>query len=317
VSATLGGVRISGEWNLGTIRPFPNVTRTAQVRKGALKIHLVHIDPPQFQHGAVFDELITLYGGILGDLGHEVDLSKNRLAADRLNVVFGWHFLPQPPPAGRFRYVVCQTEILGFDAGWYCNREAHFHSTGLPVLRNAAQIWDYSPDNIGFLSGFGLTPRYIPLGYHPSLTRIRHREVKDIDVLFYGSTSQRRFEVVKRLERLCHTKGLFGAYGEARDEWIGRSRLVLNIHYHENAPIMEQVRVSYLLANRSFVVSESCSANPYAAAVVEYPYPELIEGVMDWLGKDEEREAIAAHGLDVLMGLDMPARVAAALDELA
>jgi hypothetical protein len=282
-----------------------------------LKINLALIEPPQFHHGAVFDELVSLYRGVLTDLGHEVALAKNRFAPDRLNIVIGWHFLPQPPPAERFRYVICQTEILGFDAGWYGNRESHFHAAALPVLRGAAQIWDYSVENIEFLSRFGLAARHVPLGYHATLERIRHRAVKDVDVLFYGSTSPRRFEIVKRLESMCRTKGLFGVYGEARDEWIGRSRLVLNMHFHDNAAMMEQVRLSYLLANRCFVLTESCTSNPYVGAVVEYPYAALVEAVLDWLDKDEQRQTIAARGPEVLRSLDMPGHIEAALDELA
>jgi hypothetical protein len=45
-------------------------------------------------------------------------------------------------------------------------------------------------------------------------------------------------------------------YGQARDALVARARIQLNVHYYE-AKVFEVVRVSYLLANGRFVVSET------------------------------------------------------------
>ena len=50
-------------------------------------------------------------------------------------------------------------------------------------------------------------------------------------------------------------KILFGVYGNERDVWIGRSKLVLNHHFY-NSEIFEIVRVFYLMTNSIAVVAE-------------------------------------------------------------
>jgi len=59
---------------------------------------------------------------------------------------------------------------------------------------------------------------------------------------------------------LCHsgliTVFVCGLYGRARDELIGRSKIVVNINLYEQCKIFEIVRVSYLLANRKAVVAD-------------------------------------------------------------
>ena len=47
---------------------------------------------------------------------------------------------------------------------------------------------------------------------------------------------------------LIWLRTLFGDYGEVRDRWIARSRVVLNIHFYD-IKVAEQVRLSYLLNN--------------------------------------------------------------------
>ena len=51
---------------------------------------------------------------------------------------------------------------------------------------------------------------------------------------------------------------LFGSYGKSRDEFIGRAKLLLNMHLYE-AKILEVVRISYYLANKCAVLSEFSS----------------------------------------------------------
>ena len=98
-------------------------------------------------------------------------------------------------------------------------------------------------------------PTYVPIGYVPELTRIAPAP-EDIDVLFYGALSERRYAVLRDLhDRGLRVKWLLGAFGASRDAWIARSKIVINVHYWE-AKIFEIARVSYLLANRRAVVSE-------------------------------------------------------------
>jgi hypothetical protein len=82
-------------------------------------------------------------------------------------------------------------------------------------------------------------------------------------------------------------KTLFGVYGKERDEYIGRSKILLNIHYYTTM-IFEAVRVSYLLNNRCCVVSEESSVYPYAGVNIPLvAYDSLAEKCLDILDKGE------------------------------
>jgi len=94
------------------------------------------------------------------------------------------------------------------------------------------------------------------IGYVPELTRIAPAE-KTIDVLFVGSINERRGRILRQLARSgARVEARFNVYGKIRDDLIARSKLVLNVHYPESR-VLENVRVSYLLANRKCVDSET------------------------------------------------------------
>ncbi len=74
-------------------------------------------------------------------------------------------------------------------------------------------------------------PTYVPIGYVRELTRIAPAP-EDIDVLFYGALSERRYAVLRDLhDRGLRVKWLSGALGASHDAWIAGSKIVLNIHY--------------------------------------------------------------------------------------
>jgi hypothetical protein len=283
-----------------------------------MNISLALFEPPHFKHAAVFDDVIELYRAVLVDLGHQVALQKNRLSRDRLNIVFAYQFLPYAPALAQFRYVVCQLEVLGEGAGWYSNRKESFRTAGRPVLQTASAVWDYSLENLAVLESWGIRGHHIPLGYHQVLERVPPRRAADIDVLFYGSMSPvRRQGLMAELQRRCRAKWVFGVYGRERDELIARSRIALNVHVDDHSRVLEQVRVSYLLNNGSFVLSESCASNPYSGGLVELPYPQLAEGAEEWLSREDERKTIAARGVELLKAQNMRGRIQAALAEIA
>jgi hypothetical protein len=99
------------------------------------------------------------------------------------------------------------------------------------------------------------------------------------------------------LNQLCKLIALFGVYGDERDQWIARSKIVLNMHYSDRQ-IIEQSRISYLLNNQRFVVSEDSSVNPYGQAIVTAPYNRLVDTCCDWLKKPKERDEMALVGYE-------------------
>jgi hypothetical protein len=118
-------------------------------------------------------------------------------------------------------------------------------------------VWDYSLANIAALGELGVADvKHCAIGYHETLRRIRPGK-PDIDVLFIGSLNDRRKAVLNELAGAgLKVRWGFDVYGEERDRLLSRARVVLNMHMYD-ARVFEVVRVSYLLANRLCVVSET------------------------------------------------------------
>lgn len=182
-------------------------------------------------------------------LGERVHLGENEFLHDATNIIVGAHLLDAPVagtlPAGT---IVFNTEALDQGA----------HADALRPFVARFHVWDYDRRNIERLRALGnRTVDVIAPGYVPEMTTVVHREVKDIDVLFYGQLSAHRRDILAAIEhRGFRVVWLHDVYGTARDPWLARARLVLNLHYRPGAPL-ELGRVVHLLANRCAVVAES------------------------------------------------------------
>jgi hypothetical protein len=250
--------------------------------------NVVLVQPPGYVHAMCFVEIGRLLVESLRTLGYASELRVNRFDAKATNVVLGYHLIPTASVVPPCRLVMYQLEQLSDREGW-------FRANHLAVLRRAAAVWDYSEENIAFLRPKGIEDvRWLPIGFHEALATIPTQE-SDVDVLFYGSVNPRRAKVLEDLARDCSVKSLFGVYGDERDAWIARSKIVLNIHYYE-AQILEQARLSYLVNNGRFVVSEQSKLNPFGEGIVTAPYERLAETCRVWLERPAQREEIARTG---------------------
>lgn len=221
-------------------------------------------------------------------LGVPCRFQANQLEPDAINVLLGYHRINSRSAIPSEPFVVYQLEQLS-------EREGAFRPIHLEVFHRAQAVWDYSKENIEFLKAKGVgNVRHLPIGYHPALETIEHREPEH-DVLFYGSINERRRHVLERLAQACKVKTLFGVYGAQRDRYVARSKIVLNIHFYE-AQVMEQVRLSYLLNNRCFVVSESSPVNPFGESIVTAAWEDLVPCVLDWLARPDDRQHTAERG---------------------
>jgi hypothetical protein len=279
-------------------------------------VNVVHI--VLNEHGGIFSELIQLITDSIESCGVATRRARNTAAGDGLNLFVGATVFLTPPNFQSIRqagpYVVFQVEALGQADGFVAR-----HPDYLDFLRGAAQVWDYSESNVRFLRDHGCQRvHYIPIGYSPRLERIPRDAAKSVDVVFYGAITPRRRAVLENLHRRgASVRALFGVYGAARDREIGRARIVLNIHQFELAQL-EQVRLSYLLNNRCFVVSETADCNPYGEGVVFCPYDDLAACCESYLqaGMDLERDRVAGIGQERLKSFAMAASVQAALAAL-
>jgi hypothetical protein len=237
---------------------------------------LTVVEPPGYPHIGALAELVNLVAHGLHDLtGNQPPINVNVATQGRDVIMFGAHLL-EPARWAEARkglapgekIIVYNTEQVDPAVPWMS--AGYFQILGDPKV----VVWDYSTHNVAVLRSLGIEARHVPIGYHRAMTRIKSlmsRDV-DIDVLFYGSMNERRQKVITQMgEAGLAVDAVFGVYGAERDALIARSKVVLNMHYYE-ANIFEEVRVSYLLSNRCFVLAEVNDLD-------DLPDPELAQGL--------------------------------------
>ena len=270
------------------------------------------VTPFNYPHSAAFDEVaLTLQYGLQA-LGHDAVVSTRLDNRKRRHLVLGANLLQKYPAPVPDDAVFYNLEQISPDSAWF--------KAGLIDVLRTRPCWDYSRANAAALAHAGADVRAVlPLGYAPALTRIAPAE-EDIDVLFYGSLNERRAVVLRELTRRgLRVKHLFGVYGTERDAWIARARIVLNMHYFE-AKVFEAVRVTYLLANRRFVVSErgcdSAEEANYADGVAFSAYDDLADTCDRFLAQPHERRRVADAGFDLMQHRPIETLLAPALASL-
>jgi hypothetical protein len=215
--------------------------------------NLMHCTLPPPAHGtAGYQEVIETVAWGLRKLGHEVRHSVNQADPDATNILFGAQILPieqlQILPKNSIIYNFEQMRNLAIEQ---IRPEIHF------IAQNF-QIWEYSADNLEAWARLGATTnvKVVPVAYAPILTRILKPAVEDIDVLIYGGIGEKRLNAFNALSHAGLKVVFFsGFFGEIRDAFIARSKLVLNVNLYDQSRMFEIVRVSYLLANKKAVLS--------------------------------------------------------------
>lgn len=242
------------------------------------------IVPRGYVHAECFVETALLFRHTLLSMGYDCDLTLNELSKSRINIILGVNLLGPDASFEGYNVILFQLEQLSETEGWFTPQKGE-------MLARSDAVWDYSLENVSFLKERGIAATYVPLGFHSDLQTIYDDQNKDIDVLFFGSMNDRRSKILSMLrERGYHVKELFGVYGKIRDSYISRSKIVLNIHYY-STNIFEAVRLSYLLNNSVFVITESSPFYPWKGVPLpSVPYNELVAACAYWLENDVERE---------------------------
>lgn len=198
--------------------------------------------------------------------------------------------------------------------------------------QNTFKIWDYSEANIAALKTIGVdNVSLCPIGYvsdkydhlfRPKRQRVNRllAEEEDIDVLFYGSIVGRRREVLDALETSgLKAKCLSGIYGEERDYWISRSKVVLNLHFYPNG-VFEIFRVSHLVENKRCVVTEAggCDAGleDLASRICTYvPREDIVDACWKLVANARMRREQAERAFDEFSKINFVENVRKALEE--
>lgn len=261
------------------------------------RFNICLVKPDNYIHSYAFLELGELLYFSLQELGHEVSFGFNNMEPSATNILIGCHlldpsFIAQIPAST----IILNTEQVYGETDW-----------NKPIFAWAKhfQIWDYSPKNITKFNQLGIDRvKLFKIGFQKELARLDSSASKEIDVLFYGSVNERRKVILDGLEaKGLKVKALFGIYGKDRDEWIERSKVVLNHHYYESQ-IFEIVRVFYLLTNSVAVVgevNEATSIDPiYQDGICAARYEDLIENCVELVHNQQLRDQTQLKALQAI-----------------
>lgn len=264
----------------------------------------------------LFDDLVLTVVASLNDLGHECSSSVNEMRSDAINILIGSIIFDDNLISStlNYPYIVYQMEILDDQGGHLKN-----HPNYLGFLSRAQSVWEYSPKNVTFLKAKGFSNiDYVPPGYHSVSERVMWRKApQEFDFLFIGSLSQRRITVLEGLIKRGYAVGAITdskkAFGAKRDQAIADSKIILNIHCFEGFNNLETVRISYLLANKAIVISESSDHDPYQGAVGFAPYEALIDYCISVLQDEFWLEDRSKQGYLAIKNIDMRTLISRAL----
>ena len=256
----------------------------------------------------MYDELAASVAAGLAELGHSCSAAINELRPGAINILLGSTIFAARS-LSLYRQLAGQPYIL------YQLEQLHDRLGLLPqlqeyreVMAGASRIWDYAPSSGAWLRerGFPSVDVLAP-GYHACLETIQPQPRQDIEVLFAGSSHPRRQHILDALKRLgVSVTHLHGVYGEPRDQALARAKIVLNMHAWDGLDALETVRLSFLLANRRFVVSERGDHDPYGGGVVFARYDELAGTCLYYLRQSpQHRAAIAERGYQALRSQSM------------
>jgi hypothetical protein len=252
------------------------------------RFNIAPIQPPGFRSASALGELSRLLQVSLHSLGYDCEVRPNDIRHDSVNIVLGYQLLPLDTVLSEYPVIIYQLEQ------WTAANQ-RYREHWLERLSLVREVWDFSRENIAHLQQQGVrNVRYVPIGYHPAMTTIAPR-VEDVDVLFYGTMTPRRRALLHSLQRRCELGYMLDVFGARRDRALARAKIVLNIHQGEGG-LLEQVRISHLLNNRRFVISESSADNPYEGMLVTAPYDQLQETCLKYLADPNLREAARIEG---------------------
>jgi hypothetical protein len=252
------------------------------------------VSPDGYIHSHAFDEVAISLQAAFHELGLTAEIVHDPEKIQGQPIILGCNLLSRHPEIRIPKDpILFNLEQVLPGSNWI--------SAEYIQLLQRYRIWDYSKANLREWNALGVKDvTYCGIGYTPALSQLQPAKQQDIDVLLYGSLNDRRMAIINEMKNQgAHAEAVFNVYGEERDRLISRSKIVINVHYYEGK-VFEIVRVSYLLANRVFVVAERGSdrelEKQFESGLVFAPYKNLVNETLHFLKKEDLRKKIAERG---------------------
>lgn len=124
-----------------------------------------------------------------------------------------------------------------------------------PYLNNGINIWEFSIRNKEKYNNINLNKIYYQMiPYY--FDNINNDDNNDYDLFFYGYKNIRREKILNYLSSLFNLKIGFDVYGDKCKNIILKSKIILNIHYYDNASL-ETCRINEILNYNKIIISEN------------------------------------------------------------
>lgn len=200
-------------------------------------------------------------------------------------ILFGAHDMTDKETSNSFAFdtIIVQTEQLSLDSAWLTN-------SYLQML-NKYEVWDYSRRNKEFLKKYyNIDSKLFSLGFN--LKHDINIDIRDIDVLFYGSYSEVRSDFELKMKRELINRNIIfrfnDLWGKEKSNLLSRSKIVINLHLY-SADLLEQTRIIEAINHGCLVISESCSdqiMHPHLKIVYT---DDIVKTAEYYLNHDSER----------------------------
>ena len=191
-----------------------------------------------------------------------------------------------------YTIIIYQTEVSG---------SGSFPASYAEKLKRALCVWDSAP-------GYGTGDAVV----EPGLFLQRVRPItQDIGILFYGSLTDRRIELLTKL----HDAGLglechFNVFGEERNVLIDRAKVIVDIKQREDDP-SDKTRTFFLDSRGACVLTENDTNSGRRLSPAR-----IVEQCRTLLADAEMREVHAASRRGELKPTDVSAGIKALEDKL-
>lgn len=265
-----------------------------------------------------------------------------RYIAQEINTALAAHgissyILMQKPPGGyrKTHHIVICAQVFDELPADYTAFQLEQSGTSqwftpdyMRILSQARYVLDYSRQNVEFLVEKGIDRSkvfYVPIAYTASPKPIDARQWT-CDVAFYGNTGcERRQQYLEAIGRRFKTISIQNDHGDSLINRLKQARVIVNIHYYENA-LLETTRIFECLSNNMMIVSEmSRDQSDHVAldGIVEFTEIGDIEGMLNAISRlidndeqllnriktnkqalDEQPQAFMACFADFMQGTD-------------
>ena len=271
------------------------------------------VSPPGLIWSHVFDEVALGLQSAFGMLGYRVSIVTDPRNIEGAPIVLGANLCPMYQVKLPDNAIIFNLEQAHPDSRWFDSKYGYIE------LLKKHVVWDFSKRNMETLKKFGIENTiHCAIGYVPELTRIK-RTQEDIDIVFVGGGHPRRQKIIDGVVTGgAKLHQVFKIFGKERDDWLARGKIHLNIH-KEPAHLLEIVRISYLLANRCFVISEVSEdkdiMETFKDGVVFCKYDELVGQCISDLANPQKRKEVAEAGFEIIKKMPQSDYLARALEE--